>query len=209
MIGISHLLRRVSQVWVTIGALIQQLIFMAGIESPWKSISWPTHRKSVLHQVAVSLSFTNSLSAMSLVRSLLTFSPSFFLSSSRRTQQRDSESEKNQPLHTSRANDLATRYRRSWDSLEYPREYHAITATLYSRSDSLPLPMRSWWLRVSADALIYHMRKREPRIWPTNGNRKRRVYCVAGDATSSRRDCELVSTCYDDGMALESNHRTT
>lgn len=28
MIGTSHLLRRVSQVWVTIGALVQQLILL-------------------------------------------------------------------------------------------------------------------------------------------------------------------------------------
>lgn len=36
MIGISHLLRRVSQVWVTIGALVQQLILLvASYSSKW------------------------------------------------------------------------------------------------------------------------------------------------------------------------------
>lgn len=40
-----------------------------------------------------------------------------------------------------------------------------------------------------------------------NGSRKRRVYCVADDAADSIRGCVLVGTCYDGGMAVESDRR--
>lgn len=50
--------------------------------------------------------------------------------------------------------------------------------------------------------------KRESRKYgcPSNGSRKRQVYCTIDDALSSIRDSGLVGTCYDDEMAVGSDH---
>lgn len=39
---------------------------------------------------------------------------------------------------------------------------------------------------------------------PSNGSRKRRVYCTIDDALSSIRDSGLVGTCYDGEMEVGS-----
>lgn len=41
---------------------------------------------------------------------------------------------------------------------------------------------------------------------PSNGSRKRRVYCTIDDALSGIRDSGLVGTCYDGEMAVGNDH---
>lgn len=79
MIGISHLLRRVSQVWVTIGALVQQLILLvASYSSKWDfycclCLSSFSVFPSSLHRLRL-LSQFRILSPIFLFRSLDSFS---------------------------------------------------------------------------------------------------------------------------------------
>lgn len=71
MIGISHLLRRVSQVWVTIGALVQQLILlMASYSSKWDFYRCPSLPSSPVSFLLRSTVFGCSRNFVSCPRSL-------------------------------------------------------------------------------------------------------------------------------------------
>lgn len=188
MIGISHLLRRVSQVCVTIGALVQQLILttvgvlFSEINRSLSNTGCPFPSPSVYD-------------ALVSTHSRLSLSPFFY----RRLQPLARSTAKEQAA-TSRAIDSATRYRGSLRETHW--NIQEIILSLHTRSSDASDGSKR------ERTILYHARKRKSRKYGCqfNGSRKIRVYCTIDDAVSSIRDSGLVGTCYDGEMAVGSDH---